>query len=545
MQRSNSLVLLGSVLVGATLWIAGLTTEPFHANDSYDYAQMGREIRLGHGFSTLQAFPRHLAFLEERGLLDQPHWPNLYRYPLPTLLHAAAQSVAPDFVWAAVLQTGVWYVGSLPLFFLLARRFSTPLIGAALTLVFATDPLVRQSGYNGHTEALAIFLLLAALWLAFEAERSVAHRVALGVVCGLAFLNRTQAALLVPLVLFYVAARTPRGARLRSLLPVLGAAGLTLLPWALRDLDVVGQPLFSLNSTRNLFKQGRLDMDMMLHAPTSLERLLTLHGTEIRDQFLDYARRIFWVSEWKRMFPPLVYLPLLALWILALPIRRQDGSGFDTFKWGALGLFVASFLLHCLTVRNARVWAPMRPMILLAGAGSLVGLLPRSHPVASAWLARLLATALVVFAAFQLGPSLAATAPPGATQARVEKRLAPICDRLPGGAIVASDRSAEVALYCDRRSVRLPWKPGELLEMDRRLVPIDFVYASGRMSRPRGTNPRRNLYYQRYVESGFLEGRKFQDRYRPIVDTPEGGTLYRRREPQAAADEFSRRGSGG
>jgi len=64
-------------LTVATAWNAGFSVVDFVSPDAYDYAQMGREIRSGYGFSTRQLLPRHIPYLFERGYLRTGHPPNL------------------------------------------------------------------------------------------------------------------------------------------------------------------------------------------------------------------------------------------------------------------------------------------------------------------------------------------------------------------------------------------------------------------------------------------------------------------------------------
>ena len=71
------------ILVFAWLCVDGLWRP-----DGFDYAQIGREILRGHGFGSQQAiYALHLEFLTERDLLTET-WPNLHRFPLPSLVLA-------------------------------------------------------------------------------------------------------------------------------------------------------------------------------------------------------------------------------------------------------------------------------------------------------------------------------------------------------------------------------------------------------------------------------------------------------------------------
>ena len=70
--------------------------------DAFDYAQIAREIARGHGFSSLQAiYALHLDFLREHDALATD-WPNLHRFPLPSLVLAACFRVLGEGTLAVV-----------------------------------------------------------------------------------------------------------------------------------------------------------------------------------------------------------------------------------------------------------------------------------------------------------------------------------------------------------------------------------------------------------------------------------------------------------
>ena len=58
-------------LITTTIWVWGFNTSYLTRLDAHDYAQMGREISEGNGFSTLQTFPRHIRYFHERGFLEE------------------------------------------------------------------------------------------------------------------------------------------------------------------------------------------------------------------------------------------------------------------------------------------------------------------------------------------------------------------------------------------------------------------------------------------------------------------------------------------
>ena len=158
--RRNALALLFFV-AAAVLWAATFTTARFEKRDAYDYAQLGRQIHSHQGFSTRQIFPRYVPYLAEKGYLHAEQWPSLHRaHPALPVVSAGIQLVIPDPIEASVVATGLFFVLSVPLLFLLAVRLTDLKTASLATLTFLSDPRLVRAAYDGMTESLAILLTL-------------------------------------------------------------------------------------------------------------------------------------------------------------------------------------------------------------------------------------------------------------------------------------------------------------------------------------------------------------------------------------------------
>ena len=149
-------------LIATIIWVWGFNTSYLTRLDAHDYAQMGREISEGNGFSTLQTFPRHIRYLHEKGFLEQENWPNLYRFPLASMINAFLYTFIKDIANVAILQSGIAFLLSIPLFFLLAARLTNITVGVVGTIFFFGNPFIFEAGNDGMSEALAIFFILSA-----------------------------------------------------------------------------------------------------------------------------------------------------------------------------------------------------------------------------------------------------------------------------------------------------------------------------------------------------------------------------------------------
>ena len=192
-------VALLALAIASTIWAFGYNESYFIFPDAIDYAQMGAELREGHGFATRQIFPMQAPWLQANGYLQNAYWPNLHRFPLPTMAHAAAQWIFTNPVTAAIVQGGLWYLLSLPLVFLLARRCMR-LPGALLCTLFAAgEPHLFENSYMGMGEPLATLILLGAVYVALCGPTRPVAWILLGLLCGLAYLARTNFVYLTPL----------------------------------------------------------------------------------------------------------------------------------------------------------------------------------------------------------------------------------------------------------------------------------------------------------------------------------------------------------
>ena len=161
-KRALTVCFLISVSIAA-LWIWGFNTHYFTRRDAYDYAQISLQFFQGKGLSTLQFFPRHIPYFQDNGILTGSTWPNLYRNPLLMILNSAFLRFFDNVIVASVIQSGFWYIASIPVLFFLAKRLTNLRVAIVSTIFYAADPVIFLYSYSGMTETLATFLLLCLL----------------------------------------------------------------------------------------------------------------------------------------------------------------------------------------------------------------------------------------------------------------------------------------------------------------------------------------------------------------------------------------------
>lgn len=216
--------------------------------EAMDFAQLGRNLSAGHGFSTY--FLRPLALDHGGDVLRQP---ELIHGPLFPLLLAIAFAIggARDSIAAAV--SGLFYLATIPVVYRLGRRMFGHRVGLLTTLIFTVNALTLEYATSGMHITLAVFLttwLLLALYdgaakaganEAFPKDRIVLA----GILTGLLYLTDPLLLWLAPVVGIAVASFHPNR-RTQALLwfaiPLLIVCG----PWMVRTARLTGNPFFGL-----------------------------------------------------------------------------------------------------------------------------------------------------------------------------------------------------------------------------------------------------------------------------------------------------------
>lgn len=495
--------------------------------DAFDYAQIARELVSGNGFSSRQViYVLHLDFLREHGLLASD-WPNLHRFPLPSLAMAAGFLLfgASD---AAVVGYGiVFHAATSALLFTWARAAIGPAAGAAAVFLFTVNGVMLETGTSGLSEPPVMFfftLSIYLLWRLRESTRAAAFA-AVGVSLGLATLARTNAIFVAPLYVLALVAQDGRGNRSRLVMRTAWLAGgvlLVITPWLLRNQLVAGSPFFSLHSYF-LLPSGT--------EPNGLKFDLSLpwvrEFTPPLEFALAYPDRVLtkWWSHGLRLlreFPTLggsFGVPVIAALGMALPA----GKGLRSVARLLFACFALNAALVCFTdfYFDKYHFHFVPGMILLAVGVSWQALLriPRAG-------LRGMAFAAVVLVLADL---------PGAyaSAGRVERRTAQIereamkfvLARTGADAIILSDQSYAIAWHTGQRSVRIHFdrlKDGRRVlaagKISRNYVPIDAVFLSADFLRRRGG--------RQVLTTTLAERPGFRQRFPLMRKFPSGAILF-------------------
>jgi 4-amino-4-deoxy-L-arabinose transferase-like glycosyltransferase len=334
---------MGALLLAIVSWIYAHRdfSWALWSGDANQYAEMGRRLAQGEGFTTGVIFPAELAFgadADHPALVRPPAW------PLALAVFFAAAGPSDGIAHAAV---ALFYLATVIAATLLTVRLADHRSGALAGIAVATAPYVLLMTMDGVSEISFSFWIT----LTFLLCASMANAFWVGFACGLAYLTRYNGILLLPIVLLLVARRGETG---RPILLCLMGFGLVALPWWIRNLIVTGNPFYSLLNLNFYFSpsvsETRSNLLFMLEPDLS---------AAIAMDPLDKAK--------------LQLLPLLRSWPLAsanlvgcMGVALGCVKG-DRLSLGFGALALATTLAIAFLLPNGRYLIPLVPPMLALG----------------------------------------------------------------------------------------------------------------------------------------------------------------------------------
>jgi 4-amino-4-deoxy-L-arabinose transferase-like glycosyltransferase len=521
---------VGALALACGLAFAVFAVDGLWRPDAFDYAQIGRELARGNGMSSLQAiYALQLEFLHEHGLLDSA-WPNLHRFPLPSVLMAAGFAAFGATDGVVVLYGVLFLAATAALVFAWGREAVSTRVGVAAAFWITANGVMLETACAGLSEPPVLFFFTAALygmWRLRDAPGGVAFLWP-GLALGAAGLARTNAVFVAPLFLLAIGwgsgLRRERGVGMAAL--GLGVA-VMLAPWALRNLLVAGSPFFSLHSF-----------------------FLLPSGTD--PQALKWDLDVPWVRSFVSPLAFAIEAPVAVLrkWIGvfggSLAMLPTLGGSVGVVLAGLLAAVVsratplpriARLVAACFVLNLALVSLGdfvfdkyhfhFVPAFGLLGAAVLASALERFAPER----ARMALFALVVLVTANLPAILETGASVRERTAWIERsHMSRVAGAVPANGVILSDQSYAVAWETGRRSIRthytkLPDGQRVLgaLELSDAYLPIDAVYLSARFL----GNPDQ----RRIVERTLAQVPRFRQEYPQLHTFENGALLFSRARP--------------
>lgn len=230
---------------------------PGLTNDSaLDFAQLGRNLSAGRGFTTY--FLRPLALTHGGNSLRQPDVTHGPLYPVLLALAFGGMG-AKDSVVAGV--SGLFYLLTVPLVYWLGAKVFHRNVGLIAALVFAANPLMLEYGTSGLPITLFTFLTTCLLlvvhhiatWVGEPVEGTATAPIPrlqfglAGFLTGALYLTDPIFVWIVPVILTAVVVLSGAGSRrTQAVLYFLIPLGLLVSPWMVRNGLLTGNPVFGL-----------------------------------------------------------------------------------------------------------------------------------------------------------------------------------------------------------------------------------------------------------------------------------------------------------
>lgn len=215
---------------------------------SMDFAQLGRNLSDGRGFST--NFLRPLALVHGGNPVNQP---DLVRGPLyPIILALNFLTFGPKD-WVVALSSGFFYVATSPLIYLLGRRVFSHRVGLCASIVYSVNSLFLEYAISGLHITLYAFLITAVFYTLFiihektETEGSApsVYIVMLGLIAGFLYLVDSLF-IWSCFVLLMLILTSQKKRRMNAFFVFMTTFILVCAPWMIRNAILTGNPVFGL-----------------------------------------------------------------------------------------------------------------------------------------------------------------------------------------------------------------------------------------------------------------------------------------------------------
>jgi 4-amino-4-deoxy-L-arabinose transferase-like glycosyltransferase len=420
--------------------------------DALDFAQIGRSLVEGRGFSTSVIRPLTLPMGTD--LLHLPDTTHGPLYPFCLALGFGIFGVKDSTV---ALVSGTFFLLTIPLVYLLGCRVGNKTVGRLAAIVFTANALNLEYAVSGLHISLYIFLTTALFLIlhrlaTFAYDREKPRNAPLpkgafflsGLLTGLLYLADPVFFWVIPVAFFVVAILpTPkRGVGITLfLVPLLLTAG----TWMLRNGMVANNPFFG-------SRGSEVWMNTPIYPGNAAYRMLpeefvpgvTLLNAVVRKMFLNASQILL-------MFPQINASWMLAFFLPSLLFRFPDAAS-NLIRNSLLIAFLALFFGMMVFGLQMPLFASVVPSMLAFAAAYMIHLLHESKPDRHAMV---MLTSLVAFliACPLLTDLLVAERTPPIRSIETAKWLGQTADRRDA---VFSDQPWIVAWYANRPAVWLP-----------------------------------------------------------------------------------------
>jgi len=460
--------------------------------DAIELAQLARNLAAGRGFTTRCIRPADTWYLRKNDrpayatgsfpdLRNAPLYPallslglRLWRPPYRTessILHARLRVFAPE-QRVLVPTTVLFTIGTGVLVLLMGLRLFSLRAGlTAATAYFVTDS-VLANGLSGAAGPATAFFATAALYLC------ALHRpdkppilsmpfIAAGIVCGLTFLVRYAAIVVLPASLLVIFIRLDQR-KWAAAATLLFIAATVTAPWLLRNVKATGGPFgmapYSVLTGSVTYPGDSFDRDLSPH-PDNVKI-----ARAVRDKALTGIRRLY-DSDLRTLGSGL----LVCFFLVSLFVRSEHPDA-SVLKWAtAMGLACLLFVVALTDGNRTGILDMFLPMVTLCAVVFFFELLDRFATLDAEW-QTVLTWAVLLLTAL---PAICTIA--GAQRRSPYPPYHPpfvsyVTGLLEPDEIVCTDIPWATAWYGDRNSMLLPGTLEKFMELHNNHMPMSGLY---------------------------------------------------------------------
>ncbi len=463
-----------AVAVLALLFVYYRTMFPGLTNpDAIDFAQLGRNVSAGRGFTSYVLRPLALNYGGNPvGQPDVTHGPLF-----PLLLAIAFSTVGVrDGVAAAV--SALFFLMTIPLVYLLGRRVFDWRVGAVTAGLFAFNALMLEYAVSGLHITLYTFLTTCLLLVVYHLATHARDRggewtlglprlwlVLAGLLTAALYLTDPIFILIMPVV-FVAALWLNGGRRTAAALHFLVPFALLAAPWMVRNGLLTGNPVFGLRG-----------MELWMHTPAyypghSAYRLdpdqLSIGGKTLQAVLNKMVAAGGQVLE---VMPQVTASWILAFFLPALLFRFPDPAA-NTLRRVMMFSYLGILCSAALFVVQMPHFVALIPTMLAFAVAFLLALIRQAQMSRGSVAA--VGALLVVAAAYPLLMDMRMTSKPRPVREQVNARA--LGARTRPDEVVFSDQPWLVAWYADRPAIWLPLSEARVPDFRRQFGTARWLF---------------------------------------------------------------------
>ncbi len=451
--------------------------------NAMDYAQIGRNIAQGEGFTT--NFIKPLSLTRQLSLDRHPDltYPPIHPWLISVVMHTVGMNDR-----AVALASGIPFLLTIPLILIFALwLFDSRVAWLAVALYVTNIAMLGYSisGLEVHLLALLVTGLLMVLYqYAQHREYRPLLAAAAGLLVALIYLTKYLWAIILIPILVYVYYVSERRQRAQAMIVLVVVFLVIIAPWCYRMYNVSGNPFFTWRwYETTMTTRTNPGMTLYRSFPEKLTALPTYalqHPVEIYEKFRTGVATLYGV------LPKVAGAYVTAFFIVAILVPLGSPN-FERVRYLLYGMFALVFLALITVMAGPRLLYPLAPIVTLIAAGFFYRVfLPIIQNMGAREQRRYTALAVGVLLLSQITPMLfSLTARPGPGETTTNEQIVTWTREAKelGGEPIICDVPWLSAWHNDMVSIWVPKSPEDLKRIQEKVGQIPWMLLTPTIAR--------------------------------------------------------------